>query len=80
VTNKKFYNDVNWRLVMDLMPHLPPQYEATRSEFRCRSHNTSLSSNGTNKLERYITSGWDGLPGKNTPAYWARSPVTKKMK
>ena len=28
------HNYVIWRLVMDLMPHLPPQYEATRSEFR----------------------------------------------
>jgi hypothetical protein len=22
-----------------------------------------------NKLERYITQGWTGLPGTNTPAY-----------
>jgi hypothetical protein len=27
---------VIWRLVMDLMPHMPPQYEATRAEFRAR--------------------------------------------
>lgn len=28
------HNYVIWRLVMDLMPHMPPQYEATRAEFR----------------------------------------------
>ncbi len=28
------HNYVIWRLVMDLMPHMPPKYEATRAEFR----------------------------------------------
>jgi hypothetical protein len=28
------HNYVIWRLVMDLMPHMPPQYEKTRAEFR----------------------------------------------
>ena len=28
------HNYVLWRLVMDLMPHMPPQYEKTRAEFR----------------------------------------------
>jgi hypothetical protein len=32
--SRTIHNYVIWRLVMDLMPHLPPQYEATRSEFR----------------------------------------------
>ncbi len=28
------HNYVIWRLVMDLMPHMPPQYEKTRARFR----------------------------------------------
>lgn len=28
------HNYIIWRLVMDLMPHMPPQYEGTRAEFR----------------------------------------------
>ncbi|TRY79395.1 hypothetical protein TCAL_07539 [Tigriopus californicus] len=28
------HNYVIWRLVMDLMPHMPPEYEDTRAEFR----------------------------------------------
>jgi len=28
------HNYIIWRLVMDLMPHMPPQYESTRAEFR----------------------------------------------
>jgi hypothetical protein len=45
-------------------------------------HNTSLSSLLTNwpyRLKYYITLGWKGLPGTNTPAYWAHSEVIKKM-
>ena len=34
-TNKRVvHNYIIWRLVMDLMPHMPPQYEGTRAEFR----------------------------------------------
>ena len=34
-TDKKVvHNYIIWRLVMDLMPHMPPQYEGTRAEFR----------------------------------------------
>ena len=28
------HNYIIWRLVMDLMPHMPPQYEKTRADFR----------------------------------------------
>jgi membrane metallo-endopeptidase-like protein 1 len=35
VTNRRVvHNYIIWRLVMDLMPHMPPQYEKTRAEFR----------------------------------------------
>jgi len=35
ITLSRIVHDyVIWRLVMDLMPHMPPQYEATRAEFR----------------------------------------------
>ena len=34
-TDKRIvHNYIIWRLVMDLMPHMPPQYEGTRAEFR----------------------------------------------
>lgn len=34
-TDKRvIHNYIIWRLVMDLMPHMPPQYEKTRAEFR----------------------------------------------
>ncbi len=34
-TDKRvIHNYILWRLVMDLMPHMPPQYEKTRAEFR----------------------------------------------
>ena len=28
------HNYVIWRLIMDLMPHMPPQYDKTRAKFR----------------------------------------------
>lgn len=35
VTDRRIiHNYIIWRLVMDLMPHMPPQYEKTRAEFR----------------------------------------------
>ncbi len=35
VTDKRvLHNYIIWRLVMDMMPHMPPQYEKTRAEFR----------------------------------------------
>ena len=34
-TDKRvIHNYIIWRLVMDLMPHMPPLYEKTRAEFR----------------------------------------------
>jgi len=36
-----------------------------------RSFFSSQLTNGSNKLECYITLGWKGLLGKTTLAYWA---------
>ncbi len=33
--------------------------------------------NGPNKLECYIATGWKGLPGTNTLAYYACTPVAE---
>jgi hypothetical protein len=39
-----------------------------------------MINNELNKLKCYIQQGHKGLPGTTTPAYWAHSEVTKKMK
>ncbi len=46
-----------------------------------RIDNTSFfPTNGPTKLECYITQSWKGLPGTNTPAWWAHSSVAEKMR
>jgi hypothetical protein len=45
-------------------------------------HNAAFSlqlTNGSNKLECYITLGQKGLPVTNTLAYWAYSKVREKI-
>jgi hypothetical protein len=39
-----------------------------------------LIRNRPNKLECYITPGWEGFPGRNTLAYSAHLQLTEKIK
>jgi hypothetical protein len=69
---------------------VPAEWDTVRSSTRVGSrlapktsyHGISFTSkllNGPNKLECYITQGWEGLSGTNTLADWAHSYVWKKI-
>jgi hypothetical protein len=37
---------------------------------------SALLTNGSNKLQCFITLGWKGLPGTNNPTYYENSYIT----
>ncbi len=68
-----------WRLANISFGQKFSKYLGTRVCIQNTSF-SSLLTNGSYKLQHYITLGWKGLPGTNTLANWAHSYVSKKMK